>query len=143
MRNRFITFALALAACAAAFVAFYAANRGSAAWRRAVRERDAMAWLQAEFRLDGAQYAAIRQLHVEFEKRCAEHCERIMAAQRRHDSRAEIAVLEATCVREMREHFRKVAALMPPGEGERYLAIVLPRIADYDHRGPPTVRARS
>lgn len=143
MRNRLITLILALAACAAAFGVFYSANREPAAWRRAVRERDAMAWLRAEFHLNDAQFAAVRQLHEEFGQRCAEHCARIMEARRRHDSPAAIAALEATCVREMREHFRRVAALMPAGEGARYLATVLPRIDDFDHRGPPTVQVRS
>ena len=36
----------------------------------------------------------------------------------------------------------RVAALMPPGEGARYLAIVLLRIVDYDHHGPPNVQVQ-
>lgn len=42
----------------------------------------------------------------------------------------------------MTVHFDRVAALLPPGEGARYLAMVLPRIADYDHNGAPTVQVR-
>lgn len=143
MKNRLITIGLAVAACLAAFALFYAANRGSAAWRLAVRDRDAMAWLRVEFRLNDSQFAAVEGLHDEFERRCAVHCSLIQAAQRRHDSPAAIAALEADCVREMRDHFQRVAALMPAGEGERYLAIVLPRIDDFDHRGPPSVQAHS
>jgi len=143
MRNLLITLGIALAVCAAAFGVFYAANREPAALRRAALDRDAMAWLRMEFHLDDAQYAAIRHLHAEFEDRCAEHCAAILAARRRHDSPAEIAALEGRCVREMTDHFRRVASLMAPEEGNRYLAIVLPRIADFDHRGPPTVQVRS
>ncbi len=64
---------------------------------------------------------------------------RFVDAQRRQAPAAEIAALETTCVRSMTDHFHRVAALMPPAEGARYLAIVLPRVADYDHRGAPTL----
>jgi hypothetical protein len=42
----------------------------------------------------------------------------------------------------MADHFRAVAALMPPGEGERYLAIVLPRVSGYPHEGAPTLQVK-
>ncbi len=53
-----------------------------------------------------------------------------------------MAALEKTCVDAMTAHFHRVAVLMPPGEGERYLAIVMPRIIDFDHRGAPYVQVR-
>lgn len=53
---------------------------------------------------------------------------------------AEIAALEDFCVGEMTKHFRKVAAQMAPAQGERYLAVVLPRIAGHSHQGAPNVR---
>jgi hypothetical protein len=65
-----------------------------------------------------------------------------MAAQQRQAPAADVAALEAVCVKATTEHFRRVAALMPAGQGERYLAIVLPRLADFDHRGAPTVQVR-
>ena len=43
----------------------------------------------------------------------------------------------------MAAHFRKVAALLPPGEGERYLALVLPHVQDYDHHGAPNLQGKS
>ena len=65
-----------------------------------------------------------------------------MAAEKRGAPHAEVVALEGECVRSMTEHFRRVAALMPAREGERYLALVMPRILDYDHRGAPNVQVR-
>jgi len=141
MRNLLVTLALALAVCAGVDAAFYAVNRDPDL-RRAARENDAMEWLRTDFNLNPGQYAAIRTLHAEFARECSDHCSAIMAARRRGDSTASIARLEDHCVRAMAEHFHQVAALMPPGEGRRYLAIVLPRLADYDHGGAPNLRMR-
>jgi hypothetical protein len=93
--------------------------------------------------LDIQQFAAIKKLHEDYSEVCAGHCAAIMAAQKRGAPPAEIAALEKTCVTAMTEHFKRVAALMPPGQGERYLAIVLPRLADFDHRGAPNVQVKS
>ena len=142
MRNLLITLGIVLAACAAAFAASYVANEESAAMRKAAREGDAMAWLKAEFHLNDAQFAAIRRLHADFEKVCAGHCAAIAEARRRGASAAEMAGLENMCVHSMVDHFHRVAGLMPPAEASRYLAIVLPRIAGYSHRGPPTLQGR-
>jgi hypothetical protein len=142
MKNFLLTLGVVLAACAVSFGVFYAANGASAEWRRATREGDALAWLRAEFKLDDAQFAAIKRLHEDYGRVCAAHCDAIMAAEKRGASAAERSALETACVASMTEHFRRVAALMPAGEGERYLATVLPRVADYDHRGSPTVQVR-
>jgi hypothetical protein len=40
----------------------------------------------------------------------------------------------------MKVHFRRVAALMPPVQGERYLALVLPRVDGHPHHGAPNLR---
>ena len=63
-----------------------------------------------------------------------------MAARERGAPAAEVSRLEDACVASIRVHFQRVAALMPAGEGERYLAQVLPRLAGYEHTGAPTVR---
>lgn len=141
MKNFLITFGMALAACVVAFGVFYAIN-DQPALRRAAREGDAMVWLRAEFRLNDAQFAAVKKLHDDYGVRCGEHCAAIMAAKKRAAPATEIAALERTCVEAMTVHFDRVAALLPPGEGARYLAMVLPRIADYDHNGAPTVQVR-
>ena len=142
MKNLLLTLGIVAAACALSFGIFYAVNREPAEVRQALREGDAMAWLRAEFQLSDAQFAAIKQLHEDYRGKCAEHCAAIMAAEHRGAPRAEVAALEKTCVEAMTVHFRRVAALMAPGQGERYLAIVLPRIADFDHRGAPNVQVK-
>lgn len=142
MKNFWLTLVAVVAAAAISFGVFFAMNDAPAV-RRAAREGDAMMWLRAEFRLNDAQFAAIKQLHEDYSLVCTRHCAAIMAARRRHASPVEIAALEQTCVDAMTAHFRKVAALMPPGQGERYLAIVLPRVSHYRHEGAPTLQAKS
>jgi hypothetical protein len=139
MKNFLLTLGLALVACGAAFGIFYAMN-DEPAMHRAAREKDAMAWLRAEFHLDEGQFAAIKKLHDDYGSVCAEHCAAIMAARRRSAPAAEIAALEKKCVDAMTTHFRRVASLMPAAEGERYLATVLPRVKDYGHNGAPNLR---
>ncbi len=143
MKNLLLTFGILAAVCGLSYGAFYVMSREPAAVQKAVREGDAMAWLRTEFQLDLPHYAAIKKLHADYSDVCAGHCAAIQAAQKRTAPPAEIAALEKTCVAAMTEHFKRVAALMPPGQGERYLAIVLPRIADFDHRGAPNVRVKS
>jgi hypothetical protein len=142
VRNLLVTLGLVVAVCAGAFGAFFAANREPADLRRAALENNAMEWLRSDFHPNPAQFAAIRALHADFARECSVHCAAITAARRRHDTPAAIAKLEDFCVRAMTEHFHRVAALMPPGEGRRYLAVVLPRIADYGHGGAPDLRMR-
>ncbi|HVS51626.1 MAG TPA: hypothetical protein VHD62_04665 [Opitutaceae bacterium] len=139
MKNLLITLGVALAACAAAFGAFYALS-DVPAMHRAAQDGDAMMWLRTEFHLDEAQFAAIKKLHEDYAVVCAGHCTEIAQAKKRNAPPAEMAALEKTCVDAMTEHFRRVAQLMPAGEGERYLAMVLPRIAGYAHTGAPNVR---
>jgi hypothetical protein len=141
MKNRLITLGLALVACAAAFGVFYALN-ADPAMQAAARQGDAMAWLRVEFRLDDTQFSAIKRLHDDYSIACGEHCAAIMAARERKAPAAEIARLEKVCVDAMTAHFRRVAVLMPPGQSERYLATVLPRVAGYEHHGAPDVRAK-
>jgi hypothetical protein len=142
MKNWIVTVLVALAAGVVSFGAFYAVNREPAGMKAAARERDSMEWLRVEFKLTDDQYAAIKQLHAQYGSICAEHCSAIMAAQKRNAPHAEVAALENACVQSMTEHFHRVATLMSPGEGERYLALVLPRVQDYDHRGAPNVQVR-
>jgi len=141
VRNLFITLGLALVACLLAFGTFYVLSENRAL-HAAAREGDAMAWLRAEFRLTDPQFATIKKLHEDYSMVCAQHCNAIMAARDRRAPAAEVAVLEKTCVDAMTDHFRRVAALMPPPEGERYLALVLPRVSGYAHHGPPNMRAK-
>ena len=139
MKNFLITLGIMLAACAVAFGVFYAAS-ADRALLAAAREGDPMAWLRVEFRLNEPQFAGIKQLHDDYSMVCSRHCAAIMEARERQAPAAEIAALEKTCVDAMTGHFRQVAALMPAREGERYLAMVLPRVAGYSHERAPNVR---
>jgi len=138
MRNFLIMIGLAMAVCAASFTLFYVINDRPAV-RRAAEEGNAMAWLRAEFRLSDTEFAAIRKLHEDYGAVCGRHCQAIMDARAASASPAEIARLEQICVDAMTAHFREVATLMPPAEGDRYLAIVIPRIQGYDHTQSPTI----
>jgi hypothetical protein len=142
VKNWLLTIAVAFAVCALSFGAFYAINREPAELRAAARQGDALAWLRVEFKLSDGQFAAIKQLHEDYGRVCSEHCAQIMAAEKRHAPATEIATLENTCVQSMAEHFQRVAGLMSPEEGRRYLSMVMPRIHDYDHRGAPDVEVR-
>ena len=45
--------------------------------------------------------------------------------------------LRTACETAITAHVRQVAALMAPEQGRRYLALVLPRIAEFDHTAVP------
>ena len=139
MKNFLITLGMAVAACLVAFAVFYGLH-DDAAMRRAARDGDPMAWMRAEFRLDDAQFVAIKQLHDEYGTVCVEHCAMITNARQQAAPAGELERLERLCVDAMTGHFRRVAALMSPDEGERYLATVLPRIPGYEHAGAPSVQ---
>lgn len=139
LKNVLITFALAVAAGVASFGVFYVLS-DDRAMHAAAKEGDAMAWLRAEFKLSDAQFAAIRRRHEDYSVVCGEHCAAIMAARERKAPAAEVTALEKTCVDAMTVHFRGVAALMPPPQGDRYLAMVLPRVTGYSHHGAPNLR---
>ena len=141
MKNWLIMLGFALAAAAGAYAIFFAINDQPEV-RRAARARDAMQWLRVEYRLDDAQWTAIKRLHDAYDDVCGRHCAAILAARERAAPAVEIAALERVCVDGMTTHFKQVAALMPTGQGERYLAMVLPKVVGYDHAGAPTVRAQ-
>jgi hypothetical protein len=141
MKNFLKTLILLVVAAAGTYGAVYVST-GDRAARHAAREGDAMTWLRTEFHLNTAQFAAIKQLHEEYGVVCSEHCAAILAARQRGAPATEMATLEATCVQAMTAHFQRVAALMPPGEGERYLATVLPCVTGYSHADSPTVQGR-
>lgn len=140
MKNLGLTIAAALVACVVAFAVCFRLN-DDPALRQAARDGDAMTWLRCEFHLDEAQFTAIKKLHDDYTTVCGEHCAAIMAARERKAPASEIATLEKTCVDAMTAHFHRVAALMPTGEGKRYLDTVLPRVAGYEHTKAPDVRA--
>lgn len=121
----------------------------------AATKHDALEWLRADFHLTDAQFAAIRDLHNSYAGTCEEHCRMIQeATQARNalkaaqgaDSAATLAAeqkiqeLRAHCETAITRHVRQVAAQMSPEDGARYLALVLPKIADFDHQAAPDLR---
>jgi hypothetical protein len=153
MKNLLLTFLLVLAAGALAAGAFFRWHYDDAL-HAAAQQRDAMKWLRTEFHLSDAQFAAVARLHEDYSVECADHCAAIggaraalAAAEKSGQSAATLATLrrnvterELACRMAIGLHLRKVAALMPPGEGERYLQLLLPRVENYSHQGAPTVR---
>lgn len=125
--------------------------------RAAEKEGDPMMWLRAEFRLNDEQYARVMKLHEDYGKVCSEHCRQIQEATdsltqlraakstdavQRTAGEQRVQELRAACERSIEDHVRQVAGCMSPKESERYLTMVLPRIASFDHSGPPDVRLR-
>jgi hypothetical protein len=141
MKNWLIMLGFALAAAMGAYAFFFVINDQPEV-RRAARARDAMQWLRVEYRLDDAQWTLIKQLHEAYDEVCGRHCAAILAARERAAPTTEVAALERVCVDGMTTHFKQVAALMPADQGERYLAMVLPKVVGYDHAGAPTVRVQ-
>ncbi|PTX98463.1 hypothetical protein DB354_04130 [Opitutus sp. ER46] len=147
-----ITLAVVAAISAlAGLVSFRASQDAEVA--AALAKQDALAWLRTDFQLSDEQFKAIKQLHESYSAVCAEHCEAIQDATRERNAlrakQADAATLAAadrrvteltqTCETAIARHVRQCAALMSPEAGERYLALVLPRIARFDHQAPPDV----
>jgi hypothetical protein len=141
---------LIAAACGVGFVSFRLG--GEPEIRQALSKRDALEWLRTDFHLSDAQFASIRKLHESYSSVCEQHCRAIQEAvaacdtlkgATQPDARAvaeaqrRIEDLRRTCETAIAAHVRQVAAQMSPAEGQRYLALVLPKIADFDHRAAP------
>ncbi len=118
----------------------------------AAKQGDAMAWLRTDFHLSDRQFAEIKKLHENYAPSCEEHCRMIqeatkartaLAASQGKDPAAVAAAertlqeLRTTCETAIAVHVRKVAAQMSPEDGSRYLALVLPKIANFDHQMAP------
>lgn len=119
----------------------------------AARDGDVMLWMRHEFCLGDAAYAEILRLHAEHSTVCAQHCAAVRAArvrlaeaQARGDASAttaagqELKRTEEICRASTEAHVRRVAAVMGPAQGARYLGMVLPRLSALDHEGPPSPR---
>jgi hypothetical protein len=146
-------FGLGIAAAAIGFMCYHL--NSAPELHAAVRKGDAMAWLRTDFNLDERQFAEIKRLHAAYAPSCEEHCRMIQEAVKARDvvrkaqevdpaaaAEAERAVqqLRATCESAITVHVQQVAAVMSPADGKRYLALVLPKIADFDHRVAPDLK---
>jgi hypothetical protein len=121
---------------------------------RALARQDAMEWLRADFQLTDAQFGAIKQLHDSYSIVCEQHCREIQRATRaRAETKAtsagaaalaaadrRVEELRLVCESAIATHARQCAALMAPEAGQRYLALVLPKIKDFDHLAPPDLQ---
>ena len=151
MRYLLGTWALLAFAAASIGLMCYRLNTDSAL-HAAVQQRDAMEWLRMDFHLDDGQFSAIKKLHEAYAPSCAEHCRLIQEATKMREALksagrgdpAEVTAAEArlqelrtVCETAITRHVRQVAAEMSPVEGARYLALVLPKISNFDHLAAP------
>lgn len=151
MKHLVLTAAL-IAAIAGAVGFFSFRTSRNPAVEAALAQRDAMAWLRTDFQLTDAQFAAIQKLHTSYSVVCEEHCRAIQAATRARNelkARAEgdaaafaaadrrVEELRLECESAIATHVRQCAAVMSPEAGQRYLALVLPKIKDFDHIAAP------
>jgi hypothetical protein len=118
----------------------------------AVANGDAMVWLRTDFHLDDRQFAEMKKLHDAYAPSCEEHCRMIQEATKAHDAlkasdpvaaaaaERRLQGLRTACEIALAAHVRQVAAVMAPEEGRRYLAMVLPKIAEFDHTAAPDLQ---
>ena len=114
-----------------------------------------LSWLKEEFRLSEAQVSAIKVLHKDYVPVCHEHCVKIQEARRAVGiaaknaaggggegkaaeavALAELRRVEAVCRDATRAHLLRVAAVMEAAQGERFIALVLPKLGDQKHDAP-------
>lgn len=114
-------------------------------------DNDSLTWLRMDFALDAERMAAIESKHAEFQKICAGHCADIRATREqlrqlkaKGAPAGEISMVmqtearqDAECRSSLDAHVREIAGLIGGQDGERYLELVLPRIARFDHTAQP------
>ncbi|PTY03808.1 hypothetical protein DB347_21510 [Opitutaceae bacterium EW11] len=143
MKRYAVVLIVALVACAASFGLTRRLSRPDTG--------DQMAWLRHEFHLNDEQAAQITQLNAAYEPICANHCERIAAARDRlrtleiegkkngpeyEAATADWNALRAECSRATRQQLERVAAVMSPDEGRRYLDMIGAKLTKFDHSKP-------
>ena len=150
---KYLTRTLAVLVLLAAVTGFFCYRVScNAALHAAATKHDAMEWLRADFHLTDAQFASIRELHNSYAGTCEEHCRMIQEATKARNAlksassadpaamlsaEQKIQELRTHCETAIARHVRQVAALMSAEDGQRYLAMVLPKIADFDHQAAP------
>lgn len=145
--------AIVVAAGATCFVCYQSC--GEPEVRAAVQKGDALEWLRSDFSLNETQFAAVKRLHESYAVECEGHCRAIQDAARLRETLKSQSPADATalasaqrkvdelrvlCETAIASHVRLVAAQMSPDQGARYLALVLPKIKDFDHQGAADVR---
>lgn len=140
---------IAIAAAAAAFGITHAALRStrvsSETRGSGTAETTEFAWLQSEFRLTAEQTSAVAKLHDDYDPVCMTHCRAIIKARAKLSAapaseqpaaRAELTRLEAVCHDATLAHLKRVAAVMSPDQGARFLALVEPKLSGQNHAAP-------
>lgn len=114
----------------------------------------ALAWMQTEFDLSAEQMNAMAEMHAAYSVVCDEHCQRIIDS--RHElatlrtsgatpatieaAAAEVARIDAACRRDLAKHVEQVATAIGGKQGDRYRAMILPKVAAFDHSAAPDLR---
>lgn len=125
---------LVLAGLGAGYLATHRALRPP----QTLTAEDKLDWLSREFSLAPAEVVEIRRVQEAYAPICAKHCADIAAAEHalgiavtpadRIAAEAELERLRTVCAEATRGHLRAVAALMPRGEGERFLRMMKSRV---------------
>ena len=112
---------------------------------------DELLWLVSEFRLNAEQARQIEALHAAYEPVCIRHCAQIFAVRTQlaeleqdgerdspayRDGCEQMERLVEACGTSTRAHLQQVAAVMPPAEAKRYLALVEPKLSQHAHVRP-------
>lgn len=119
----------------------------------AAGEDDALLWLRCEFKISPEKMTRIAQMHSGYQDICEVHCRNIRLARaevrKLKDAQADAAVIAAAetkskevdlvCTTSLEAHLREIAEVIGGADGQRYLSIVLPRIAHFDHAGAPNL----
>jgi len=128
---------------------------GNAAVQEALARQNAMEWLRVDFALTDTQFTAIKALHDSYASVCEGHCRQIQEAMQARaalkasgssDATAiaaadrRLAEMRAICESAIAAHVQKCAEEMSPESRQRYLALVLPKIKDFDHMTAPDVQ---
>ena len=145
-RGPLLALALTVAVLAAGFLAF-GLTRWLARPAPVATTDNELAWMQSEFHLTPAQVATIEKLHDDYDPICMEHCAAIVRARKQlatasdpDAARAELARLETVCRDATQAHLQRVAAVMAPAEGARFLALTTPKVATQSHAAPLDLR---
>lgn len=138
MKCGFFILALGLIAAGAAYACIYFACTAPARNLRQ-SEKPELAWLKEEFKLSGAEFKRVSELHSAYLPQCREMCRKIDAQNAQlqklladatdvtpgiETALAEASRLRADCQTMMLRHFLQVSRMMPPEQGRRYLAWV-------------------
>ncbi len=151
MKRGIFILILALALVGTAFCGYrWLAEREALAV--AEREDAEMEWLRREFKLDDGEFSRVAALHDAYRPKCDALCAAVIEANARldaaiSDSREvtpvvtaaleEAVEVEEKCRSAMLAHLYAVSAEMEPEAGERYIAMMKPRIvqsAEAHHR---------